>query len=115
MSNDEEIYEIKGDVADPGGTGRRGISVGADLTKSAIGHPRIRFRDRISEADLYAADGELMVHMYCPQCQNANQILGSRKRIEWSGDRITIEVFTCTWPGCGLRMDVKDNVGREVN
>lgn len=115
MDNNEELYEIKHDVADPTGSGRRGTSVGMDLRNNALAHPQIRFRDRVSECDLYASEDELMIHMYCPRCENANQISSKKKRVTWSGERISIEVFQCTWPGCGLRMVVEDNLGREVS
>lgn len=113
--DDKELYEIKHDVADPSGSGRRGTSIGMDLKNNALAHPRIRFRDRVSECDLYASGDEIMIHMYCPRCENANRLTSKTKRIDWSGDRISIEVFTCTWPDCGLRMAVKDNIGQEVS
>lgn len=109
MHKEEELYEIRGDVADPSGSGLKGTSVGVDMTAGALAHPRIRWRDRVSEVDLYAAGDELMIHMYCPRCQNCNKISSKTKRITWSGDRLSVEEFACTWPECGLRIAIVDN------
>jgi hypothetical protein len=108
-SKDEELYEIKGDP-------NTGMSFEYNLGKSAVAHPQVRFGDRISESDLYAQGDELMVHFYCPRCENANSISSKKKRISWSGgERLSIAAFRCTWPGCGLALRIDDNIATEVS
>ena len=90
-----------------------------NLEKSAIGHPRIRHRSRITTADVYEMDGELMILMYCPRCQNTNRITSKMKSIRFTkndrnGGDIDIEAFRCTWPDCGLRIRVRRNHAEEV-
>ncbi|MHC4175869.1 MAG: hypothetical protein ACYSWU_00070 [Planctomycetota bacterium] len=113
-SRPEDLYEIKGDVPDPAGSGARGVSAEVDLTKTAIGHPRIRYGDRITTPDVYAADGELFLHLYCPRCSNALRITDKMKAIRFqrndrTGGEIDIEEFRCTWDGCGLHVRVERN------
>lgn len=124
MTKDQEIYEIKGDPSasaaldgkvSPDGN-LPGLAAEWHLDRSAAAHPQIRFRDRISTADLYVMGDELMLHFYCPRCGNANRITSKQKRIGWYGrpsDGLCIETFSCTWPGCGLRMRVDNGVGKE--
>jgi len=118
LNANEELYEIKGDVADPRGTDKKGVAVGLDLSRTAAAHPMIRFGSVVSEVDLFAEDDELMILMWCPRCKNQNRISSKKKRILWDGARakgskVSIDPFSCTWPGCSLRIRVDDNLARE--
>jgi hypothetical protein len=112
----KELYEIKGDM-------KSGFTSEVDLTRTALGHPAIRYRDRITEADVYSMGDELFIHMHCPRCTGTLRITNKMKRIDFrredsGGGRIDISPFACTWPGCGLQVVVKDNRmfdGRWVN
>jgi hypothetical protein len=103
----KDLYEIKGDP-------QSGITADVDLTKTALGHPRIRYRDRITTADVYEMGDELFVHMYCPRCANGLRITSKMKSIRFfkndrNGGDIDIEEFRCTWPDCGLHVVVRGN------
>jgi hypothetical protein len=103
----KDLYEIKGDM-------QQGVSSEVDLTKTALGHPRIRYRDRITTADIYGMGDELFLHMYCPRCANALRITNKMKTITFTrndrnGGDIDIEEFRCTWDGCGLHVVVRRN------
>ncbi|MFH1834244.1 MAG: hypothetical protein ABH877_04395 [bacterium] len=113
LNANEELYEIKGDVADPRGTDKKGVAIGLDLSKTAAAHPMIRFGDVVSETDLFVSDDELMILMWCPRCGNQNRITSKAKRILWERNRVSIDPFSCTWPGCGLRIRVDHNLARE--
>lgn len=130
----EELVHLAGDAPDPMGTGLLGQQASVNLTKTALGHPKIRYRDVVIEADVYALPGEPMhVHILCPKCRNALRIPADRKRIEYDpkggppqdGGRISIETFECTWEvsadrqqfGVGLcrwRVAVENNIARDA-
>ena len=119
METQTELYEIRGNVADPTGQSElAGTEAGVDLTKNAIGHPKFRWRDRVSEVDVYAADGQLMLHFYCPQCSQALRVTSEQKEIRFSpsgdGGRISIAAFRCTWAQCGLKIRIVDNVAKDA-
>lgn len=109
----EELYFIKGDQPDPSGTGLRGTSMGMDMTRTAIAHPMIRYRDRVVEADVYAVQDELSVHILCPKCEQGLKISNKKKRVELSGDKLTTERIGCTWPGCDWRVTIKGNLAED--
>jgi hypothetical protein len=124
----EELYHVAGDAPDPTGTGLSGRMSSMRLTQIALGHPLIRYKDRVIEADVYEIHGRLMVHLICPRCLNALKITDDRKKMEYSvtENRISIEAFGCTWEmnddrrmefGVGLcrwRVGVTNNVARDA-
>lgn len=115
----EEVFEIRNDVKDPSGLStKRGMDMGVNLTRTALAHPQFRWRDRIATVDIYKAGDQLMLHFFCPKCANALQMNSDRKEIRWSpgenGGRLSIGAFRCTWAGCGLSIQVDDNVAKEV-
>ena len=91
------------------------------LDKAALGHPLVRYRDRVIEADVYPfLDGEndaggdrqrLEVLLICPCCENQIRVTSDRKAIEWIPGQpeidpagqvvvrgiLSIEPFTCPW------------------
>lgn len=91
------------------------------LDKAALGHPFIRYRDRVIEADVYPfLDGEnddgdqqrLEVLLVCPLCEHELRVTSDRKAIDWSPSApeidpatqqavvrgvISIQRFQCTW------------------
>ena len=104
VAKNEEVFEIKGDMDN-------GMSFGYDLEKTAIGHPSIRYRDRLTQADVYEMDGHLMVVLYCPKCEDALRITTDKKRIRYdrTEDKISIEPLKCTWPECDWKVEIKAN------
>ena len=106
---------------DPRDVGLLGKSSTMRLDKAALGHPLIRYRDRVIEADVYpfldgdndpAADRQrLEVILICPCCENQLRVTSDRKAIEWAPGLpeiddagqvivrgvISIEPFQCTW------------------
>lgn len=127
LRNDEEVFQICGDAPDPMGSHRIGQEISADLTKTALGHPKIRYRDRIIEADVYGIDGSLMIHLICPKCStpdtvHALKISSDQKQISYdpSDGRLSIEPFSCTWEApdgvglCKWRVAIDDNVAKDV-
>lgn len=106
----EELFTIKDDVA-PDGSGLQGMSAGVDLTRTALGHPSVRWQDRVTEMDVYATGDVLMVHFYCPKCQQGLRVTSQQKRIRYdrSENRIDIEAMRCTWPGCGWHVAIEGN------
>lgn len=92
------------------------------LDKAALGHPLIRYRDRVIEADVYPyLDGDndasgdkqrLEVILICPCCEHELRVTSDRKSIEWipgmpeidatTGQVVvrgllSISPFQCTW------------------
>lgn len=131
----ESLYHIAGDVSDPSGVEpeKFGAQSSIDMTKSAIGHPLIRWRDRIIEGDLYQIEGKLVLHVICPKCStpeapHALYIREERKGMEWNPEtgELSIEPFECTWElpegrrmefGLGLcrwRVAIERNIARDV-
>lgn len=118
----EEMFQIAGDrnplgdseaanlyregaMLDPTGTGLMGHGSELDLTKNAIGHPLIRWRDLVMEADVYhPMEGVLEVHIHCPKCSTPDdphvlRITSERKSIEYDKKRnlLYVEPFECCW------------------
>lgn len=118
-ASDKEVFEIRGNVPDPTGTGLLGTSVGMDMQRAAIAHPKVFYGDRIAEVDVYeAGDGsQLMLVMYCPRCAGSLRITSERKEIRFEpsdrhGGRLSISPFLCTY-GCGLHVEVEDNIAHD--
>lgn len=90
--NREELYRIAGDP-------EHGMASTMNLTRSAAGHPQIRYRDKVITADVYIADGRLMVHLICPRCLNALKITDERKKMEYDArdNVLSVEPFACPW------------------
>jgi hypothetical protein len=125
----EELFYVGGDrpaavqnslaarSPDPRDAGLLGRSSTVRLDKAALGHPLIRYRDRVIEADVFPflADGDetrLEVILICPRCEHELRVTSDRKHIEWTpgapeidsatGEavvrgEISIEPFQCTW------------------
>jgi len=104
----EETFFIKGDRPDPAGGGSMGTEVGMNMTGSAVCHPMIRYRDRIIESDVYHVDGQLLVHIICPVCEEGNYIRAAKKRIILSGDVLDVERFRCGW--CAWEVEIRRNL-----
>jgi hypothetical protein len=91
------------------------------LDKAALGHPEVRYRDYVLEADVYPllgavdeddAPGALEVILICPRCRHELRVTSDRKAIEYlpgppvidlaTGQAmlrgvLSIERFECTW------------------
>lgn len=105
------MYSIKGDPSDG-----KGVTCDVNLEAGAAAHPQVRFGDRIIETDVYVMGETLMLHMYCPRCENANRISSEKKRVSWNGgERLSVAGFLCTWPGCGLAIRIDDNIAIEFD
>jgi len=106
----EEVFEIRGGVPDPEGTGLRGMSAGLNLNSGAIANPAFRWRDRISTGELFRSpdDGSFMYLFFCPRCAQSCKVDSHRKDIGWEPHRpdvISISKFGCTWCGLTIRID----------
>lgn len=70
----KEVFHVAGDQPDPTGhTDLRGVAPGYNLTRSALGHPKVLFmlygEPVILTVDVYAIAGEPMnLHLMCPVC-----------------------------------------------
>jgi hypothetical protein len=118
-NDNEEVYEIKNDVKDPTGqSDARGTQMTMDMTRNALAHPKFRWQNKISECDLYKAGDRLLLSFFCPKCGNHNQLRSEKKELRWEpgvgGGRLSLERFRCTWPGCGLHIEVNNNIAKEV-
>lgn len=140
----EELVHLAGDAPDPlaevhGFEHARGTGIAStvNLTKTAKGHPKIRYKDFLITADVYELAGEPMkIHLICPRCRHALWIRADRKHIDYdvtadvdNGGRLSVEPFMCTWeldaePGarrmefglslCKWRVAIDNNVARDV-
>lgn len=142
----EELVHLAGDAPDPlaGMAGVEhahggGFTSTVRMTKAAKGHPMIRYKDKIVEADVYELDGEpLRVHLICPRCSTPTaphglNITADRKAIEYdptrnvdAGGRLDVEVFECTWELpegrrqafglslCRWRVAIENNIARDA-
>jgi hypothetical protein len=113
-ATDKELYEIRGDVADPAGTGLRGVEAGVDLTKTAAAHPQFFWRDRVATTDLYEAGDHRMINFFCPQCGQSLRVESHKKEIRFEpggphGGRLSVSEMRCTWPGCGWHARIENN------
>lgn len=117
----KEIFHIAGDAPDPTGTTRnRGVASTMRLDRTALGHPKIAYKDFLLEADVYALpDAPMYVHIICPLCRNALRITQDNKAIDYDpkrvpkivthlrncgiedmphwGGTLSVERFECTW------------------
>lgn len=107
-----DVYR-QGSFADPSGSGLMGQASQMRLKEMALGHPLIRYKDLVLEADVYKdpEGGGLMVNIFCPRCRNSLRITSQRKQIEFTAalvrDRATgrmlkrgtlsVSPFQCTW------------------
>jgi len=137
----EELVHLAGDAPDPmadvlGFEHARGVGIQSTIrmTKQAKGHPKIRYKDFLLEADVYDLAGEpLWVHLICPRCHHALKISADKKSIDYDravtpelGGRLSVEPFMCTWElpegrrqefGIGLcrwRVAIDNNVAKDV-
>lgn len=130
----ESLYHIAGNVPDPSGeSAQLGIQSSIDMTKSAIGHPLIRWRDRVIESDLYLTDGRFVLHIICPKCStpeapHALYVRQEQKDMDWRPEtgELSVEPFMCTWElpegrrmefGIGMckwRVAIEKNIARDV-
>ena len=118
LGPDEELFPLRDDpneVVAQHGTMKTGISQTIALDRNKIEVP-IRYRDRLTVADMYELPEHLMLHLFCPRCMQALQLTSERKRIRWlrAQRRIDIEAFRCTYPGCGLHVEVVDSIAKDV-
>lgn len=93
----EEIYHLKGDMD-------TGISSSINLTKTALGHPKIRYENKhgqkfVLTCDVYRMGEELNVHLICPKCRNALSIKSSKKQMSYDhiSNSLSVQQFQCTW------------------
>ena len=121
----EELYHISGDMD-------HGLAVDLDLTKTALGKPMVRYKDRIMQAEVYPSPDKkgLMVHIHCPRCTHVNVIRTERKHIEYDPETndLSIEPYECTWELgdrdneriafgiglCRLRIAIDHNIAKDV-
>ena len=91
-----DVFQIKGDVPHPDGSGLRGATSGVDLTASAEGYPLVydRIMQRLLTIDVYKIDGQPMwLHLYCPRCENAIKITEETKEIHYEPQRAPKELL----------------------
>lgn len=131
----ESLYHIAGNVPDPSGVdpNQHGMQSSIDMTKGALAHPLIRWRDRVIESDLYLVDGRFVLHLICPKCSmpgspHALYVRQERKDMDWRPEtgELSVEPFECTWElpegrrqefGLGLcrwRVAIEKNFARDV-
>lgn len=90
----EDLVHLKGDD-------EHGYANDMRLTKTALGHPEYRYRDRVVRCDVYRdpVTKRLSVHSMCPRCENYIWISEPEKQIEFdpSTGILSISPFECTW------------------
>lgn len=108
LAKNEEMFDIKGDA-------NSGMCLDYQLDAGKIEVP-IRYRDRITVADVYVIDEYLSVQLYCPKCENCLTVDSRKKRIRFdrSEKRISIEKMVCTYPACDWRVVVENSVAMAV-
>lgn len=130
----EELFTIKDDPMPPG-MKNVGMSSKTDLTAGAIGHPLIRWRDQVMEADVYAMPGEPMkVHIVCPKCHTFSWVKQEAKAMSYepgrgdprNGGELNIEKFKCMGDNvegrrrdfglgmCNWRVAIDKNIARDI-
>lgn len=110
-----ELFTIRDDVVDPTGQSDAvGRSCDIALDHGKIEVP-VRYKDVLAVLDVYEMDDQLMVNLYCPRCANSLRIESKSKRIKFIREtrRISISKFGCTYDGCGLCIEITDNVARD--
>lgn len=86
-----DLYTTKEDA-------RGGMWSSLNLTRTALAHPKVVYKDKLLTFDLYESGGQLMVNLYCPKCEHSLRIEQKHKKIEWDeGTGLFIESFRCTW------------------
>jgi hypothetical protein len=127
----EELFDISGDLD-------TGVAATADLTKTAIGKPKVRYKGRhgdfVLTVDVYRMpDGQLLLHLLCPNCaahgadKHALHVRQAAKQMDYNAqDGLSVEAFGCTWelPGeegrqfglamCRWRVAIDQNVARDA-
>jgi hypothetical protein len=113
----EELEHLAGDApavigkVDEAMRSGRGIGTETDLSKTAIAHPMVRYKDMVLEVDLYLEPGApdlssqyLHFIVLCPRCRNALTVRGDRKEIEFRPPTaelprgvLSCSPFKCTW------------------
>ena len=133
LKKSEELYHICGDVADPSGSGKRGVQSSMDLTKGALGHPTVVYEHAgqrygsVTGRNCASAG----VHLICPLCSIAERPHGltvrqSQKQMEFRDGRLSVEPFGCTWETepelrrafglatCPWRVAIQNNIAKDV-
>lgn len=95
MTNDDtskELFYVAGDAPDPTGGRARGVEVGHDLTKSALGHPFLHYRmgstEIFLEPDVFAPAGQPpYILIKCPWCTARGKSDKLGLTIRWSAKR----------------------------
>lgn len=124
----EDLVHISGDA-------RRGVSVGYDLSRTALGKVVLDYRGPYAqpftskriECEVYETGGVLAVHTMCPKCGKSQWISQQNKAIDYDRERglLRIEPFRCTWEMgsdrqefgfgmCGLRVAYDGRVVRDA-
>lgn len=108
LAKNEELFDIKGDP-------NAGMCLDYRLDGGKIEVP-IRFRDRVTVADVYIIDDYLTAQLYCPKCENCLTVDSRKKRIRFdrSEKRIDIERMSCTYAACDWRVVVENSIARAV-
>ena len=112
----EELFTIKDDVVDPSGvSGLSGRSYDIHLDHGKYPVP-IRWRDRVTEADVYELPDRLLVHMYCPRCTRCLKIESIKKRVVFTKGtgRIDIDRIRCSYENCDWSVVVENNIAKDV-
>lgn len=124
-AKNEELFTIRQDVADPLAQ-HAGIETGLvgneyemrmDGGKTEVA---IRWRDRLTVADVYEMDDHIMLHMYCPNCTQCLSIQSQKKRIRFNRSERRIDMgserepLRCSYQDCDWRAYIEDNVAKEV-
>ena len=109
LRDDEELFDIKGDPQLPG------VGLQFDLSQNKIEVP-VRYRDRLTWLDVYRMGDYILVHLYCPRCEQCLKVENEQKRMRLNlGERrIDIGAFKCTHPGCGWSVEIVGNVATDV-
>jgi len=136
--NTEELFHVAGDVPDPDGSALRGQQTSLRLTRTALGHPLVRYvgkkavQAQVMEMDVYimaagTPDAHLMVNWLCPRCGNSIRTTSQMKQVSFdpTDGRLSMERVVCPWEMgedrrefgigmCRLAFGVEDNVARDA-
>jgi hypothetical protein len=108
----EEVEIVAGDRSGPTSVvgnpyTKQGQTQSWELDKNVIARPQIRYKQQIIFCELYEMDGNLSLHIMCPQCLNMLWVREPNKKVDWSNGVISTEPFSCTWelnPNDPMRM-----------
>lgn len=120
----EELFHVAGDAD-------HGVAATADLTKTAIGKPQVRYRgkngDFVLTVDVYRMpDGQLLAHLICPRCRKALHVRQAAKFMAFEDGKLSVEAFLCPWELdgdegrrfglalCNTRLVIDENVARDA-